>query len=75
MLLVERVPGENILLVSALNVPWLRAIKPVRSAERCMSQSSQDNEVVESVSPAESQFGRLLPQVLPHLENVSENSY
>ena len=75
MLLVEIIPGENILVVSALNVPWLRVTKSVLSAERCMYLSRQDNEVVESVSPAEGQFGRLLPQVLQHLENESETSY
>lgn len=75
MLLAERIPGENILVVNALNVHWLRVTKSVQSAERCTSLSRQDNEVVESVSPAESQFGRLLPQGLQHLENVSETSY
>ena len=75
VLLVEIIQGENILVVNALNVPWLRATKSVQSAERCMSLSRQDNEVVESVSPAEGQFGRLLPQVLQHLENESETYY
>lgn len=75
MLLVGKVLGEKKLVVSALNVPWLRAIKSVQSAERCMCPSRQNNEVVESVSPAEGQFGRLLPQVLQHLENESETSY